>query len=180
MRFSKKVNHSITPRQFENAMANYARNVKRTADIEELISQEIKLLHEKHKQELLELNEQKAQLQQQLETYCREQKSTLFSVRRSMQTAHGSIGFRTAKPKLMPINDISWPQILHNLKQYLPLYIRLKEEPAKDALLADKDKEHVASQLANIGLQVVQDEMFFIDICIKPIAALKTKSKLYE
>jgi phage host-nuclease inhibitor protein Gam len=179
MRFSKKVNHSITPRQFEAAMAHYAQNVKRTADIEALIADEINLLQEKHKHELLQLAEQKAYLQQQLETYCREQKSTLFNIRRSMQTAHGSIGFRTAKPKLMPLNDTSWPQILQNLKAQLPQYVRTKEEPAKDALLADKDKEQVASRLAHIGLQVVQDELFFIDICTAPktkmLGALQNK-----
>jgi len=54
--------------------------------------------------------------------------------------------------------------VLDRLKQQLPEYVRLNEEPAKDLLLADRNKESVAPFLRELGLQVVQDELFFIDM----------------
>ena len=173
MRFAKKTDPLITPFRFQEAMTNYAATVNRITQIQVQVEEAISATQKKFENELYCLEQEKKQLEKCLETYCREQKSTLFSLRRSMQTSVGSIGFRRAKPKLVPLPHTDWPQILQQLKQRLPQYIRYKEEPAKDALLADKDKEPVAAQLQEIGLQVVQDELFFIDISTIPTLKMR-------
>jgi hypothetical protein len=52
---------------------------------------------------------------------------------------------------------------MKGLKEKLPAYIRTVEEPAKDLLLADRLKENVAPILVEIGVQAVQDELFYIE-----------------
>lgn len=53
---------------------------------------------------------------------------------------------------------------LYNLvKEFLPEYIRVSEELAKDRLLADRDKEEVAEQLSKCGMTIVQDETFYVE-----------------
>lgn len=49
------------------------------------------------------------------------------------------------------------------MKTTLPDYVRTTEEPAKDMLLADRHKEHVATRLIDLGIEVVQDELFYIE-----------------
>jgi len=40
----------------------------------------------------------------------------------------------------------------------------VKEEPAKDLLLADREIPEVAAEFEKCGIEVVQDESFFIDL----------------
>ena len=52
---------------------------------------------------------------------------------------------------------------MEKLKEKLPGYVRSVDEPAKDLLLADRNKENVAPLLMELGIQVVQDELFYIE-----------------
>ena len=52
---------------------------------------------------------------------------------------------------------------MKKLREKLPAYVRITEEPAKDLLLADRHKDSVAPMLLEIGVQVVQDELFYIE-----------------
>jgi hypothetical protein len=45
----------------------------------------------------------------------------------------------------------------------LPAYVRTTEEPAKDMLLADRNNALVAPLLISLGVEVVQDELFYIE-----------------
>ena len=49
------------------------------------------------------------------------------------------------------------------LKEFLPAYVRIEEEPAKDMLLADREKEDVAELFPKVGIFVDQDETFFVE-----------------
>ena len=48
-------------------------------------------------------------------------------------------------------------------KELLPAYIRTSEELAKDKLLADRELPEVAEYFPKIGVQVVQDETFYVE-----------------
>ena len=96
--------------------------------------------------------------------YCLEHKQKLFNNRRSIGTLQGIAGFRLGTPRLKTEKvNANWEGILAQLKQILPAYVRTIHEPAKDLLLADRHKEHVAPVLVKLGLQVVQDELFYIE-----------------
>ena len=45
----------------------------------------------------------------------------------------------------------------------MPSYIRTSEELAKDRLLADRALPEVAGMFPKIGVQVVQEETFFVE-----------------
>jgi phage host-nuclease inhibitor protein Gam len=93
--------------------------------------------------------------------------------------AHGTIGFRTGTPKLKTLKGFTWASALELAKRFLPMtYIRQTEEIAKDRLLADRDLKEVAvydtptgdlrtatmiEAMAVCGIQVVQDEAFYVE-----------------
>jgi hypothetical protein len=66
-------------------------------------------------------------------------------------------------PRIKTQKGTNWKNILGNLKERLPEYIRIFEEPAKDRLLADRNKQAVAPLLNEIGIEVVQDDLFYIE-----------------
>lgn len=164
MRLSKKVIEAVSPTQFHEAMAAYANAEESEREIDAMLQSEMARIREKYAGELAWLQEQKVSMAELIQTYCREQKSILFSKRRSLSTLYGTVGFRLGTPKLKTLKGSNWPSVLTQLKERLPQYVRTIEEPAKDLLLSDRTKEHLAPLLKEIGLQVVQEETFFIEL----------------
>lgn len=76
---------------------------------------------------------------------------------------HGTIGFRTGTPKLKTLKGFTWASAVNLVKEFLPSFIRTSEEVAKDKLLADRDEEGMTEKMAKCGIQVVQDETFYVD-----------------
>ena len=77
--------------------------------------------------------------------------------------AHGTIGFRTGTPKLKTLKGFTWASALELVKEFLPDYVRQTWDIAKDKLLADRDAEEMLSRMAKCGMQVVQDEAFYVE-----------------
>jgi phage host-nuclease inhibitor protein Gam len=84
--------------------------------------------------------------------------------KKSLESVHGVIGFRTGTPKLKTLKGFTWGAVTNLLKEFLPKYVRTTEDPAKDKLLADKDDREVSDLFGKVGIAVVQDETFFIDL----------------
>ena len=118
---------------------------------------------EKYEDELLTLAQGKTIAFELVQSYCIANKEQLFSKRRSIGTMHGVAGFRLGTPRLKTVKVTNWNKLLAELKEKLPAYIRTIEEPAKDLLLADRNKENVAPVLVKMGIQAVQDELFYIE-----------------
>jgi len=53
--------------------------------------------------------------------------------------------------------------VVEKLQSELPGYVRTVYEPARDMLIADRHSEQVAPVLVRLGLEVVQDELFYIE-----------------
>ena len=86
-----------------------------------------------------------------------------FEARKSLDLTHGTLGFRTGMPRLKPRRGATWQQVLMMLAQLRKLdYIRTKAEPDKEKLLADRDRLG-PDGLAEVGLEVVQDETFYVE-----------------
>jgi phage host-nuclease inhibitor protein Gam len=83
-----------------------------------------------------------------------------FSARKSIEMTHGTIGFRTGMPRLKTLKGMTWEKVVNRLRAATPEFIRRKEEADKDRLLA----ERATLDLPSIGLQVVQDETFFVEV----------------
>lgn len=162
-RNAKKQKTEVTVAQFEEAMEKYAEAEHREAEINRNIEGEVNELLVKYEDELTVLAQGKNMAFEIVQSYCLNNKETLFKQRRSIGTLHGIAGFRLGTPRLKTKKGSNWNKALKQLKEKLPAYVRTNEEPAKDLLLADRHKENVAPLLMDIGIEVVQDELFYIE-----------------
>ena len=166
----------------ENADEAFARYAKSDAQIQK-INAEIELqcakLREKWADKLATLSAEKDSAFDVLQSFATENQAELFVKKKSLDMAHGTIGFRTGTPKLKTLKGFTWASALQLAKKFLPMtYIRQSEEIAKDRLLADRELEEVVvydtptgdprevtmrEAMAVCGIQVVQDETFYVE-----------------
>ena len=162
-RQKKTLIQGISAEQANEAFASYAKadaQVKKiTAEIELACAK----LREKHADELTKLDQEREQAFDILQAYAMENKSELFAKKKSLEMAHGTIGFRTGTPKLKTLKGFTWAAALQLVKEYLPSFVRTSEEIAKDKLLSDRDTEGMQESMQKCGISVVQDETFFVE-----------------
>jgi len=85
-----------------------------------------------------------------------------FKDRKSLELTHGIIGFRTGTPKLKLAKGFKWENVLANLKNLLPEFVRIKEEVDKDSLLSNATEPTVNAKFHKVGVYVDQDETFYV------------------
>lgn len=161
-REKKKIITGVTPEEMEIAFAEYAKADSRTTKINAEMELQFTRIREKNQEELNRLQEVKDENFAVMQAYAMEHPE-LFRKKKSLETVHGIIGFRTGTPKLKTGKGFTWASVLELLKTFLPSYVRTVEEPAKDKLLADRDDEDVAPLLAKCGIVVAQDESFYVE-----------------
>ncbi|MDR0206660.1 MAG: host-nuclease inhibitor Gam family protein [Bacteroidales bacterium] len=160
----KKVIHSgVTTEQMELAFADYARCDARIQKINAQMDIEMVKIREKNAEEIGRLSELKDKSFDILQSYAMENKAEVFIKRKSMETVHGVLGFRTGTPQLKTLKGFTWKAVTNLLKEFLPDYVRTAEEPAKDRLLADRDLPEAAVHFSKVGIFVTQDETFFVE-----------------
>lgn len=162
-REKKTVYSGVKQEEMELAFADYARADARIQKINATMDIEMTRIREKYQDELGKLAETKEKSFDIMQAYALENRDELFSKRKSLETTHGTIGFRTGTPKLKTLKGFTWASVLTMLKEFLPDYVRTVEEPAKDKLLADREDEEVAAMLPKVGVAVVQDETFYVE-----------------
>ena len=162
-REKKTVYTGITSEQMEQAFADYAKADARQQKITAEMDIQMAKIRKKWQGELTKLAETKDNAFEILQAYALENRDELFSKRKSLETTHGTLGFRTGTPTLKTRKGFTWASVLEMLKEFLPNYVRTKEEPAKDKLLADREDEEVAALFPKVGVVVVQDETFFVE-----------------
>lgn len=158
------VKTGITESEFQEALAVYASSDAGICKINADLDVKITDLRKKVEDQLTDLTGKRDESLETIKNYSVENKDQLFSKKKSMETSHGTIGFRTGTPKLDKLKGFTWNAVTNMLKEFLPAYVRTVEEPAKDKLLADRDKEDVATLFTKVGVCVKQDETFFIEL----------------
>lgn len=162
-REKKTVYSGVKQEEMELAFADYARADARIQKINATMDIEMTRIREKYQDELGKLAETKEKSFDIMQAYALENRDELFSKRKSLETTHGTMGFRTGTPKLKTLKGFTWGAVVNLLKEFLPGYVRTVEEPAKDKLLADRDDEETYALLPKVGIAVVQDETFFVE-----------------
>ncbi|MCM0315920.1 host-nuclease inhibitor Gam family protein [Bacteroides fragilis] len=163
VRTKKTVVTQVTREQAEQAFAEFAAADAKFQNLTSKMDLEITQIREKYADRLAELGEAKARSFDVMQSFAVENKEELFARRKSMESAHGVFGFRTGTPKLKNLRGFTWAAVTNLVKELLPDYIRVSEELAKDRLLADREKTEVAELFPRIGVQVVQDETFYVE-----------------
>jgi phage host-nuclease inhibitor protein Gam len=162
-REKKIVVTGVSREQFEQAFAEYAAADAKFQNVTTKMDIEITRIREKYQEQISTLQEQKDKAVEMMQTYAMENKDELFSKRKSIETVHGMVGFRTGTPKLRTLKGFTWAAVTTLLSEFLPEYVRTTTEPAKDKLIADRDNEEVSKYFTKVGIDVVQDETFYVE-----------------
>ena len=164
-REKKPVMQPASLEQAEQTMSEYATVDAQICEITAKMDQEITLTRDKYADDLQNLGTVKEEKLLQLQLFAETNKG-LFEKKKSVDMAHGTLGFRTGTPKLKTIKGFTWPAVTNMLKKFLPDYVRTVDEPAKDKLLSDRDIPEVNKffNKDGIGCEVVQDETFFVEL----------------
>ena len=153
----------VTIEQMEAAFAEYATADAKIQGINAKMDIEITRIREKYADDLAELQKRKDKNFEVLYVFSAEHPD-LFAKKKSFEGTHGTLGYRTGTPKLKTLKGFTWAASLNMLKEYLPGYVRVTEEPAKDRLIADRDVDEVREALPKCGIGVVQEEGFYVDL----------------
>lgn len=172
-RVKKIIITGVTREAADEAFAKYAKADAESAKITADIELQCAKIREKYAGRLAELDAAKTVAFDTLQSFATENQAELFSKKKSLDMAHGVIGFRTGTPKLKTLKGFTWASALQLVKEFLPGYVRKTEEVAKDKLLADRDTKvktgdgkaevELTQEMARCGIQVVQDETFYVE-----------------
>lgn len=162
-RIKKTIITGVTREQMEEAFGQYALADAEVQSITASMDQQFVAIREQHADRLAVLEEQKSKALEVMQVFATENREELFSKRKSMETAHGVIGFRTGTPKLKTKKGFTWAAVLELLRKFGRDYIRATEEIAKDKLLADRDSDECQQLMADCGIMVAQDETFYVE-----------------
>lgn len=162
-REKKRIISGVTREAADEALATYAMADAQAAKIAADIELQCVKIREKYADKIAELEGEKAAAFDTLQAYASENKGDLFTKKKSLDMVHGTIGFRTGTPKLKTLKGFTWASALQLVREFLPSYIRTTEEITKDKLLADRDVDGMCDNMSRCGIQVVQDETFFVE-----------------
>ena len=170
-RVKKIIITGVTREAADEAFAKYAKADAESAKITADIELQCAKIREKYAGRLAELDAAKTVAFDTLQSFATENQAELFSKKKSLDMAHGVIGFRTGTPKLKTLKGFTWASALQLVKEFLPGYVRKTEEVAKDKLLADRElvvtvdgKEvPMREEMARCGIEVAQDETFYVE-----------------
>jgi len=160
----KKVVHTgVGVEKMNEAFGKYAAADAKLQKINADMDVQITKIRDKNADEIERLNGIKEENFDIMQAYACENREELFTKKKSMDTVHGVIGFRTGTPALKTLKGFTWASVTNLLKEFLPDYVRTVQEPAKDKLLIDRDNEEVSSQFSKVGIKVEQSETFFVE-----------------
>jgi phage host-nuclease inhibitor protein Gam len=162
-REKKVLIQGITREMAEEAFAEYASADARQQQITAKMDVEMTKIREKYQDELAKLSDKKEKSFEIMQAYAVENKAEVFAKKKSIETAHGVMGFRIGTPKLKTLKGFTWGAVTNLLKEFLPSYVRVSEEPAKDKLLADREDPEVSEFFSKVGVYVDQDEAFYVE-----------------
>ena len=158
----KTLIQGISQEQANDAFATYAKADAQIQKINAEIELQCAKIREKQADRLSQLDAEREQSFDVLQAYAVEHPE-LFTKKKSLDMAHGTIGFRTGTPKLKTLKGFTWASVLQMVREFLPGYVRTSEEVAKDKLLADRDEDGMFDKMSKCGIQVAQDETFYVE-----------------
>jgi len=162
-RQKKTIISGVSREQADAAFAQYAKASAQSDKISAEIELQCAKIREKYATQLSQLDEEKETAFDTLQSFAMENQAELFSKKKSLDMAHGVIGFRTGTPKLKTLKGFTWASALQLVKEFLPDFIRTTDEIAKDKMLADRGSDGMVEKLSKCGIQVTQDETFYVE-----------------
>ncbi len=151
----------ITVEKAGKIFAEYAEAHAKVNKINADIDVKVNQIRTKYQEELLDLNESMKKNADLLEHFAKTNPE-LFEKRRTLEFAHGKLGFRLGQWKAVNLFK-KWDDVLVKLKDKLPDFVRVKEEVDKQGLIDNRENEEIASLYPLCGVSIEQDETWFIE-----------------
>lgn len=174
-RQKKTIISGVSREAADEAFATYAKSDAQIQKINAEIELQCAKIREKYADKLAALGDDRDKAFDVLQSFATENQAELFTKKKSLDMAHGTIGFRTGTPKLKTLKGFTWESAKTLVKKFLSDYIRTTEEIAKDKMLADRFAQVIrpgdplgpgvplTEVMAECGIQVVQDETFYVE-----------------
>lgn len=151
-------------KEADKVLSQYAQADARIEQINSAMDEAFTKIREQYGAELQELQETKSLNFQKIQMFA-ETNTQLFDKKKSYDTSHGTIGFRTGTPKLKAQKGYTLKSALTLLQRFNATdYIRTKVEMAKDVLIANRNQDDCKKLMEDAGLEVVQDDTFYIEL----------------
>ena len=162
-RKKKEIISGISRDEMEKAMHDYATADAAQRALTAEMDGKLSDIREKYAERLQKLEAEKDEAFNKCQAFATENRDEHFSKRKSMETTHGTLGFRIGNPQLKPAKGMTWAGILELLKIKGKNYIRTEEEVAKDKLLAERESDKCKTVMAACHITVIQKETFYIE-----------------
>ena len=160
----KTVVPPLNKQEAEKVMNTYAVADAQLEQLNAQMDEEITAIRDKNAERCKELEDSKKLAFQKMQMYA-ETNPELFKSKKSYETSHGTIGFRTGTPKVKTLRGYTLAAVLKLLKaKKATKYIRTKEEAAKEIFIANRDLPECKTLMTEVGLQIVQEDTFYIDL----------------
>lgn len=164
----KRTKASVEPElswaQVQKELGEYAGVTDMLAATEVELESKLNAVRQEYQEKITDLKAKQSSLLKIVQKWAERNKKTSFSDKKSKQFLFGKLGFRTGTHKLKTVKGVKWADVLEKIKKLAPDYLRTKEEVAKDKLLADRENEGIVSVYESLGVKVVQEESFFIEL----------------
>lgn len=153
----------ITRDQAERVIGEYAHVDAKIQELTAEMDQKMTKIRDQYADKLDPLKETREEKFKVLQFFAEKNKS-LFDKKRSIDLTHGVLGFRRGTPKLKTRKGITWAAVVELAKEFAPDWVRTKEEPAKDVMLAMREEPEAIERMNKIGVLVDADESFFVEL----------------
>ncbi|DBA54927.1 TPA_asm: Mu Gam-like, Ku ortholog [Porphyromonas phage phage006a_EM3] len=169
-RKKKTIVQGVTREECERAFSDFAVADAKHRKISAQMDEKIAKIREKYQSELADLKDEKDAAFEVMQAWAMENRDEYFSKKKSLESAHGTMGFRLGTPKLKTLKGFTWGAVTKLLEEFMPQFVRTTTEPAKDLLLASREDEEVAANFSRVGIMVAQDETFFVECKVEEVA----------
>ena len=163
-RTSKIIPRVVTKQHAISAMERYAVATSQLKQIEAKIELTTQRAREAQQERIAEYQRLQKEVQEELQVFALEMKQTLFSGKKSLHLRHGSIGFRTGTPRVIKKRTLTWEAALRLFKHKKWPFIRVHEAVDKEQIIAQRGDPEVMAELSDVGIEVRQEERFFIAV----------------
>ena len=163
-RVKRPVRPAIATRaEFEALVGELAREIIGQRDAQNALDAAINELRKRYEPDLIEAGEEVAEKLKLAQEFCDAHAELFPKDRKSLDLVHATVGYRTGQPKLKTLRGWTWGKVLDAMRDVSALkkFIRTKEEPDKEGLIARR--EELVDVLPLAGMQCVQEESFFVE-----------------
>ncbi|PQJ09526.1 hypothetical protein CJD36_020015 [Flavipsychrobacter stenotrophus] len=165
-RKSESLSKEITKEQFDKALITYSQNDIKLSQLNAELEEEIQAIKEDFSSDIDLVKAEQALLFATIKAYSVEKRHELMTDKmKSFDTLYAKIGFRKDPPSIKTLSGVTLDILTARLKeQKLDAYVRTVEEPNKELLLADRDKEELSKKFSALGIKVAQEEKFYVEL----------------